>query len=1444
MSRILGKIKMVTYMKKYFRFIAVLVMLLSAGYIFLVRTVMPNYIRQVLPQAESLASGFINGKISIGELTWNGGLSAEIGNIVIEDDKGIKVAEVPRTIVHLRPWLALDKGVKAISRVELMRPRVFLVMNANKQWNMQNLLKPSDSEETPFYGTLEISDGQLHIAMPQGKWDVNVAGTVNGGANPKFAVNLRLGSGVDKLQVQGLVTTKGEGRLELKSDRFDLAPYASLAEYFAKINDLQGGLEKLALLYVNENGHKSFSGEASIKGVQGKKQLAGAEHMVRLDGLVRAHDNIIVISGLDAAVDGNKLHLEGKADLRDTDNPKGKGVLSAAKLEYDGYSLEKLRIPFNGTKEQLVLESVSAEYGGGKLTGNGTYSIGEEVLAADLQIDKVTHAVSGNSRDNVHIDAKLAMLLKIAKDGLKVHAAADTMNLRWRSLKVDKMSLDASYDDGTLLLNHFSAFAGDTGNLLVNGSIKDDGSMQLQGRMTEFPIHPLLDVVSEQDGNGLCSTGFSISGRLDAPEFAGVIQLTQAEFLQQKIKEAHGFVSLKDKLVTIKNFQADMEQGYHILSGSVDLRGEEPYVDLAVETDGVRIEPIMRLLLNKEEAPVTGNLRNMMQITGPVSKPSVYGEVHATDGSAVKQLFNSVAGRYMYDKGNLYLKDFLINAFYSRVLLNGTMTEAGSLDFDLVAKDVDLAHLPIKDETVDLEGKINAAGHLGGTLTAPAFRGDVDSEKIYINGEALTELSGTIDGSGQEHNALKLSFKQPYRDDPSNYGIYTADVNMNLAEKFIQGKVQMLWGDIGGLLRMARIDYDINGQMQGLLDFCPQGKGSGLNISVTADDVKIHDLDYAHMVVKGNIRKTLLTLEDVKLQEQENVTDKGVIAVGGTVELKERWLNLEMASVKANPAIVTAVMKDPPEIHGEMDMLVQLAGSFDDPNGTGSLEITNGSIAGVGMDKLVAMLSLKDDNIKLHQLLATKDAYGFKAAGDIPVDIFRAKENRRNHRSQMNIIMDLNEARLGILPAMTQWVEWGVGDTQGQVRLAGTLEEPLLYGSLKIADGAVKIKSLDSVLENINLDVDFQGNTVLLRNLSTKLGRGSVSADGSYALQTTENAAYKLHIKADNAEVASQIFSGKINSEIEILPQKYRDRRKIQGNVAPPLEYRPLIQGKLRLDDVIVNMPTIPEMSEGETNLGLDVQVDLGKKIHLYNSYLYDIWLKGGIHVQGSTLYPVINGTIKADKGTITYLRTDFKLRDAGLVWVEPGTFLPNVNLESTARFSRYHIFMKINGPVEKMDLQLSSDPPMERNTIVRMLTLQRDTAGSNEVTSEDMNNLMTVGLQMTVLGDVETWIKQTLGLDQFRIYTGKVRSGIGFESAKDRSLDLTPDERSQYNVLVSKYLNNNFMFGYTTSFDALDRSFFGQYDISRHMNITYSRSYEMDSDPKDWYGLEYKITF
>ena len=1434
---------MVKYMKKYLQFLGSLIILLAAGYIFLVHSVMPSYIKQMLPQAEQLAAQYINGTVSIGGLKWDGGLTAEVTDVTVKDAQGAKVAELPRTVITLRPWLALEKKERALSRVDLVRPKVYLTMNDKNKWNMQNLLKPSDSSETPFYGTLSVTAGELIVEMPQGKWSFGVDGNVNGGANPDFAVDVALTSGADKLKLAGKMTTKGEGRLKLTGDKLALAPYAALAKHYADIDALQGGLGKLALLYVSKNGKQSFSGEVKLAALSGKLTLAGEQHSVQLDGLVRADENQVSVSGIDAVIDKQKLHLKGEADLRNTDEPSGSGVLTAEELTYGDYSVRKLRLPFAGSKEAVQLHDVTAEYGGGTISANGTYSLNEKMLTADVELHNVTQSLPAKAGESVHASGKVAVLAKLEQDKLQLQAAADTMDIAWRSLKINRLAFDGSYDAKGLTIDHLSAFAAENGSLKLHGTVAKDGTLALRESLVDFPIDPLVDIATGQQGSGLCSTGFKITGTLDAPEFKGAVQLRKVEFMGQQIDEAHGRLALKNNILSLKDFIAQMRQGKHIINGDVNLQGAEPAVDVTIETKGVRIEPLMALL-GKQDM-LTGNLDNVMQVKGSVSHPYVYGEVHATDGSAAKQLYNNVSGRYIYEDGYLELKNFIVDAFYGCLVLDGTMTTDQKLNFVMDATGVDLEHLPISDDTVKLGGKLNAKGHVSGTLTAPFFDGDVSSDKITINGEALTELQGLLASNGRDTNKLNASFKQPYRDDPLNYGLFSADVNLNFVGRYVEGKVETIWGDINGLLRMAKMDYDINGQMQGQLLFSYNGRGNGMKIVASADDVKIHDLNYAHMKFDGRVDKGgVLHFDDVKLQEQDGVTDAGIIAVGGEIDIVKRLLNVEVAAVKANPAVVTAVMKNPPEIKGQTDMLVQLKGSFDNPEGTASLEISNGSIAGVMLDDLTAMLSLKDYHINLQQLLVTKDAYSVSASGDIPTDLFRAKADRHDPNAQMNIVMDLDNARLGILPAMTKMVEWGVGDTKGKVRLAGTLEEPLLYGSVKIEGGSVKIKDIDTVLDDINLDVVFNGNTVNLKNLSTKLGKGVLAAEGSYALHTGADTAYSLHIKADKAQVASQIFTGTVNADVTIEPQKYFDFQNHKGNEPPPPAYRPLVKGSVRLDDVLLNIASIPEMGEGESNIGLDMKLDLGPKIHMLNSMLYDIWLKGGIHVKGSTRFPSIEGSIKADKGSITYLRTDFKLNSASLVWVDVGSFLPNVNLDSTARFSRYHIFMKINGPVSEMDLQLASDPPLEKNTIVRMLTLQRDTAGSNEVTSEDMTNLMSVGLQMTVLGDVEMLVKQTLGLDQFRNYTGKTRSGIGFESYHDRNTELTADEKNQYNILVSKYLNNNFMLGYTTSFDANDKSIFGQYDISKHMNITYSRTYDMSRDVKDWYGLEYKISF
>ena len=325
---------------------------------------------------------------------------------------------------------------------------------------------------------------------------------------------------------------------------------------------------------------------------------------------------------------------------------------------------------------------------------------------------------------------------------LKLKGATNVLDLQWNGVQIDKIAFDGFVDKNGLVVDNFSAFAGKGGSLAAHGSILEDGTLSVNGRMADFPIDPLLTMATGKDARGLCSTEFNLSGNINAPQFAGVMQMTQAEFMHQKITEAHGLLSLQDNVLKIKDFKANMDQGSHLINGSIDLRGSEPSIDLVLSTKGVRIEPLMQII--SSDAYVTGNLDNELVLKGVVSNPSILGEIHASDGSAAKQLFNSVDGHYSYIDGELTLKNFVVNAAIAKVELNGKMNKNRELDFLLDAQNVDLAHLPVKDDTLDLDGLLNAKGYLGGTLTKPYFKGDVISDEIFINGEKISEIQGTL----------------------------------------------------------------------------------------------------------------------------------------------------------------------------------------------------------------------------------------------------------------------------------------------------------------------------------------------------------------------------------------------------------------------------------------------------------------------------------------------------------------------------------------------------------------------------------------------------------------------------------------------------------------------------------------------------------------------------
>ncbi|MBQ9635972.1 MAG: hypothetical protein IJV12_07185, partial [Acidaminococcaceae bacterium] len=172
--------------------------------------ILPGIMEGLIPYVEKTAAGYINGTVTIGSISKLEGLTFLIKDITVKDQKQQLAASVPETRISVNPVKGMVSLEKAVSAVELKKPTVYIRQDADETWNFKTLLKPSESETTPFYGKVTVDRGTAVVQLPEGKWEYAVDGFVDGSYNPAFDLNFTVDApGMETARVIGSVDNKG-----------------------------------------------------------------------------------------------------------------------------------------------------------------------------------------------------------------------------------------------------------------------------------------------------------------------------------------------------------------------------------------------------------------------------------------------------------------------------------------------------------------------------------------------------------------------------------------------------------------------------------------------------------------------------------------------------------------------------------------------------------------------------------------------------------------------------------------------------------------------------------------------------------------------------------------------------------------------------------------------------------------------------------------------------------------------------------------------------------------------------------------------------------------------------------------------------------------------------------------------------------------------------------
>ena len=1418
-----------------------------------------NIIKSALTEAEKIASDALGVPVKIGNVDLDDVQIIhfdETSDLIVRDveifDKHDElIARVDEAKINFKVIALKDDPVAALDEITINGATVNLKQRDDDTWNFSDVKLESEGEST-FGAKIFLRGGKLdatfggknlsveEISASADCADMNaVAATLNAktlGANVKATGTLGASQQIVNAEADKVFFDKilpllpadkiPEG-VEIKSGT---AQNISLHVLRGDNKLTYLGTAKVAgaVVRVEETDIEDLNGRVTLNerelffdaAATAQGQSATASGSVRLDtdevffDIHAASDDFTPAAVMpDIGIVGSgriNAHLTGTAK-----NPQVDAEIFSDSISYDVFAARNVSTKLRYVGEMIYLTDIAAQIFGGQVTGSA------EIKTSDLSFNANVKANALDAETLCEFSGSDKVVLGkifadvgvngVGGDGsqIKIYGNARASALEVEGFTVNKANGSFYFTDDDLTIDYLSANIPNNGTLGVEGTVTDTTKFDLKFYGAHVDMSLLKRFNAQLDMSGLADFKGTVHGDADNPNVTILLSAVDlakqnshfaGTFFKQPFDSIKLAASGSLDAVHIDDFklERDGKLKWTVIDGSVGLTGEKR-INLQLDTKDARAEDIAAFVA--PDQPITGNVTNTVKITGTLENPQVAGNITFRRGSYRGVLLNGMTGDYFLEGDILRLQNFEITSPMVDMILDGTINKNTQvMDFVVKGKDIRLERFKGKfPENYFAEGHTTFEGIIQGTPDHPIFDGELAAQEIFLNGVKLTNVYGHLSSNGSD--ILLEDFRLN-----DGTGTYQFRLRANLDTQTIRGNVDVTNADIPHMLIIADKETDL---VEGKLN-------SKISLGGTFDKPKgsltgeiLHGKFAGYDIRDVNLDVSLVdnTFYVNKLEGKQG--DNGTISLLGSANMNGA-LDMTLTAREIALGIFTAAAGYDVEMVGTSNIDVKLFGTVANPSADATITATGG-IKGSTFDLLRGQFKLRDWRVNVEELIVRRElsgkTYGASVQGYVPLKalVARSMENLPDNE-QLNLTVSLDGADLSLLPVISKQISFGVGELQGSVKITGTAAHPQADGKISLLDGSVKLKSMKSLIEHINLAMVFKGERFDVENFSANIGDGTLTLTGGFNFGGLEITNYNFDLTANEPEIDSDIFRGKLNAKFNLSEGKIF-RRTL-----------PKVTGEINLDKCRITVP-MPDDDSNLPEVILDVKLNLGDKVHLYSSRLYDLYLTGNARFEGTTNIPKTSGTVTVKRGgTLTYLESVFNIREGEAHFNQIGTFFPTLHFFAETKIDRTKIFLTVNGTPDDIQLNLSSSPEMTETEILRLLTLREAySKGGGTLSATDA---LAIGLQMTILSDIEDALKRSLGIDQLTVSRG---SGSIFE--KHRPAERSGDDKHDYNITIGKYVNDKLMIRYTRGFGSHKLNRYGlQYDFNDNLGFTVER--------------------
>lgn len=295
------------------------------------------------------------------------------------------------------------------------------------------------------------------------------------------------------------------------------------------------------------------------------------------------------------------------------------------------------------------------------------------------------------------------------------------------------------------------------------------------------------------------------------------------------------------------------------------------------------------------------------------------------------------------------------------------------------------------------------------------------------------------------------------------------------------------------------------------------------------------------------------------------------------------------------------------------------------------------------------------------------------------------------------------------------------GRATADLALGGSISDPSLTGTLRMASARYENAELGTMLSNMQANLQASGDRIELEEFRADDGRGgTVTAEGAIEFTRLTVFSHRFDARLSDARLVHRDdFTGRVNGRLRFAGDQ--DGSELSGDVEvveANIIFRPAPDHAIPdLEVRAVNAPAgygvEPEASPRNPPenhpIRLSIEASMPGQVFVQAVDVFTEW-NGAVQVSGTLNEPHVTGLIAPVRGYISFLGQRFTLQRESSIRVDTRE-QPSPVLNLIARTTRggLEATLTLRGPLEEMSIDITSTPALPREEVLARVLFGRD---------------------------------------------------------------------------------------------------------------------------------------